>query len=161
MDLRTLGVVLLCSPHLCLAALVVLHNRRALINRLFGFSVVIIVGWILTIFLALSAEEPRQVLGLARLGFAFAGAIPFSLIWMFHAFSTDRFTARDPRVYVPAALCGLFVLLSFSPWIVSSSVEIDGRYIVVYGPLHRLFGLYFMGSFLYAISTLWRTIQTS
>jgi signal transduction histidine kinase len=161
MDLRTLGVLLLCTTHLCLGAVVVLHNRRALINKLFAFSVVVIVGWILTIFLALSAEEPGNVLGLARLGFAFAAAIPFSLIWMFHAFSTDRFTIRDPRVYVPAALCGLFVLLSFSPWIVSDSIEIEGRQTVVYGPLHKLFGAYFMGAFVYAISTLWRTIQRS
>ena len=38
MDLRTVGIVLLCATHLCLGALVVLHNRRALINKLFGFS---------------------------------------------------------------------------------------------------------------------------
>jgi len=161
MELRTVGIVLLCTTHLCLGALVVLHNRRALINKLFGFSVVVIVGWILTIFLALSAEQPRQLLWLARLGFAFAGAIPFSLIWMFYAFSTDRFRIKDPGVYIPAALCGLVVLLSFSPWIVASSTEIDGRYTVVYGPLHKLFGVYFMGAFAFAISTLWRTIRTS
>src|SRR6266508_6659260 len=161
MGLRTLGIVLLCTAHLCLGALVVLHNRRALINRLFAFSVVAIVGWILTIFLALSAEQPRQLLWLARLGFAFAGAIPLSLIWMFHAFSTDRFTVKDPGVYIPAALCGLFALLSFSPWIVISSAEIDGHYTVVYGPLHKLFGVYFIGAFSFAISTLWRTIRTS
>jgi PAS domain S-box-containing protein len=161
MDLRTLGVLLLCTTHLFLGTLVVLHNRRAPINRLFGLSVVTIVGWILTIFLALSADDPRQLLWLARLGFAFAGGIPFSLIWMFHAFSTDGVVAKDPRVYIPAALCGLFVLLSFSPWIVMGSTEINGHHSVVYGPLHRLFGVYFMGAFVFAVSTLWRTIRTS
>jgi len=80
---------------------------------------------------------------------------------MFHAFSTDRFTVKDPGVYIPAALCGLFALLSFSPWIVISSAEIDGHYTVVYGPLHKLFGVYFIGAFSFAISTLWRTIRTS
>src|SRR5574342_590926 len=141
MDLRTFGVLLLCTTHLCLGTLVVLHNRRALINKLFGLSVVTIVGWILTIFLALSADDPRQILWLARLGFAFASAIPFSLIWMFHAFSTDGVVAKDPRVHLPAALCGLFVVLSFSPWIVMGAADINGHQTVVYGPLHKLFGV--------------------
>ena len=161
MDLWTLGVILLCTTHLCLGTLVVLHNRRALINKLFGFSVVTIVGWILTIFLALSADDPRQILWLARFGFAFASCIPFSLIWMFHAFSTEGVVAKDPRVHIPAALCGLFVLLSLSPWIVVGSTEIDGDLTVVYGPLHRLFGIYFVGAFAFAVATLWRTIQRS
>ncbi|MBF8261871.1 MAG: hypothetical protein HW376_1400 [candidate division NC10 bacterium] len=147
MDLRTLGVLLLCTTHLCLGTLVVLHNRRALINKLFGLSVVTIVGWILTIFLALSADDPRQILWSARLGFAFASSIPFSLIWMFHAFSTEGVVAKDPRFYIPAALCGLFVLLSLSPWIVIGSAEINGHHTVVYGPLHRLFCVYLMGAF--------------
>ena len=80
---------------------------------------------------------------------------------MFHAFSTGGVVAKDPRVYIPAGLCGLFVLLSFSPWIVMGSTEIDGHHIVVYGPLHRLFGVYFMGAFVFAVSTLWMTIRTS
>ncbi|MGH7410924.1 MAG: ATP-binding protein [Candidatus Methylomirabilis sp.] len=161
MDLRTLGVLLLCTTHLCLGTLVVLHNRRALVNKLFGLSVVTIVGWILTIFFALSADEATHLLWLARWGFAFASAIPFSLIWMFQAFSKDRFSAKDPRVYIPAILCGLFVFLSFSPWIVVGSVEVFGRPTVVYGPAHRIFGVYFLGSFVFAIATLWKTIRTA
>ena len=142
MDLRTLGVLLLCTTHLCLGALVVLHNRRALINKLFGLLVVTIVGWILTIFLALSADDPRQILWLARFGFAFASGIPFSLIWMFHAFSTAPFAARDPEFYVPALLCGLSCCLSFSPLGSStgSARELKAQHFV-YGPLHKFFGL--------------------
>jgi len=161
MDLRTLGVLLLCATHFCLGMLVVLHNRRALVNKLFGLSVATIIGWILTIFFALSAEDPRHTLWLGRLGFAFASGIPFSLIWMFRAFSGDRMTTRDSRVYLPALLCGLFVFLSLSPWIVAGSVESAGHQNFVYGPIHKFFGVYFLGAFVFAIAMLWRTIRTS
>src|SRR6266849_5606950 len=161
MDLRTLGVLLLCATHFGLGMLVVFHNRRALVNKLFGLSVVTIIGWILTIFFALSAEDPRHTLWLGRLGFAFASGIPFSRIWMFRAFSGDRMTTRDSRVYLPALLCGLFVFLSLSPWIVAGSVESAGHQNFVYGPIHKFFGVYFLGAFVFAIATLWRTIRTS
>jgi PAS domain S-box-containing protein len=161
MDLPTLGILILCTTHLCLGALVVLHNRRALVNKLFGLVVVAIVGWILSIYFAIWADDPTHTLWLGRLGFAFAGGIPFSLICLFHAFSTDRFTGKDPTVHIPAILCGLFMLLSFSPWIVVGSVEVGGRATAVYGPAHKLFGVYFLGAFIFAIATLWRTIRTS
>jgi signal transduction histidine kinase len=161
MDLRTFGVLVLCATHLSLGTLVVLHNRRSLVNRLFGFLVFTIAGWILAIFFALSTDSAQYTLWLGRFGFAFASGIPFTLIWMFRAFSAAPFVARDPRVYVPAVLCAAFVLLSLSPWIVVGSIEVSGRQNFVYGPIHKFFGVYFLGSFVFAIATLWRTIQIS
>lgn len=162
MELPTLGILLLCTAHICLGTLVVLHNRRALVNRLFGFLVVTIVGWILTIFFALSTTDLQHRLWLSRAGFAFASSIPFALIWMFHAFSTDRLTFRDPRVSVPAALWGVFVMLSLSPWIVTNwSLDAGGQATIAYGLAHRVFGAYFLCAFVFAIAILWRTIRTS
>ena len=161
MDLRTFGVLVLCTTHLCLGTLVVLHNRRALVNKLFGLLVFTTVGWILTIFFALSTDSAQYTLWLGRVGFAFASGIPFTLICMFRAFSATPFAARDPRIYVPALLCAAFVLLSLSPWIVVGSLEASGRKNFVYGPIHKFFGVYFLGAFVFAIATLWRTIQIS
>ena len=39
-------------------------------------------GWILAISLALAASDPATTVGLGRIGFAFASAIPVTLIWM-------------------------------------------------------------------------------
>jgi signal transduction histidine kinase len=161
MDFRTFGVLVLCTTHLGLGTLVVLHNRRAFVNKLFGLLVLTTVGWILTIYFALSTESTQYTLWLGRFGFAFASGIPFTLIWMFRAFSADPSTARDPKIFVPALLCVAFVLLSLSPWIVVGSVEAAGSRNFVYGPIHKLFGVYFLGAFLFAIAMLWRTIQIS
>jgi len=161
MDLRTFGVLALCTTHLCLGTFVVLHNRRALVNKLFGLLVFTTVGWILAIFFALSTDSAQHTLWLGRIGFAFASGIPFTLIWMFRAFSAAPFAARDPRIYVPALLCAAFVFLSLSPWIVVGSLEASGRQNFVYGPIHKFFGAYFLGAFVFAIATLWRTLQIS
>jgi PAS domain S-box-containing protein len=161
MDLRTFGILALCATHLSLGAVVVLHNPRALVNKLFGVLVLTTTGWILSIFFALSTANAESTLWLGRFGFAFASGIPFALICMFRAFSTSPFAARDPRIYLPALFCGAFVLLSFSPWIVVGSLETSGSKNFVYGPIHKLFGVYFLGGFVFAVATLWKTIQIS
>ena len=161
MELRTLGVLLLCTTHVCLVALVLLHNKRALVNRLFAFSVLSAVGWILAIFSALSTQNPVYTLWLGRLGFGFAAAIPFGLLWMFHAFSDGHVRFSEPRVSIPGGLCLLFVLISLSPWVVTGSTETYGRQNFVYGQGHKLFGVYFLGIFAFAMITLSRTIRTS
>jgi len=69
MDQRTAGALLVCTAQIILAAVVVLNNPRALVNRLFGLSVLTIVGWISTITFALSANDLWVVVWLGRLGF--------------------------------------------------------------------------------------------
>ena len=161
MDLRTLGVLLLCTTQLGLAALVFLNNRRALVNRLFGLSVLTIVGWIFSISFSLSSTSVDQTVLLGRIGFAFAAGIPFSLLCMFRAFSDTAPSARDPQLFFPGLLCAAFVLLSLSPWIVAGAAYSQGRPHFVYGSAHRLFGVYFLSCFILAVHRLWKTIQSS
>ena len=45
-DLRLIGTATLCAVLLSLGLLVVARDPRALVNRLFAFSMVTIIGWI-------------------------------------------------------------------------------------------------------------------
>jgi signal transduction histidine kinase len=161
MELQELGSLVLSLSLLGLATLVLLHNRRALVNRLFGLSVLTIVGWILSVSIALSSHSPARMVFFARLGFAFAAGIPFTLLCLFNAFANE--TPRSRRIHIVAAgiLCAVFVLLSLSPLIVTSSAVENSRLRLSYGPAHRLFGAYFLACFVFALYTLWRTLQSS
>lgn len=159
---EALGVFLLCTTLISLAFFVIFHNRRGAVNQRFGLSVLAIAGWIISISSALTATASEQTIILGRLGFAFASAIPFSLLWMFNAFSPPHEETR-PRatVVVAAGFCILFITLSLSPWIVAGSKPGLPRASFVYGPAHRLFGVYFLLCFIFALYTLWRTTRSA
>jgi PAS domain S-box-containing protein len=161
MDQKTVGALLVCTAQIILAAVVVLNNPRALVNRLFGLSVLTIVGWISTITFALSANDRWTTIGLGRLGFAFASAIPFTLLCMFSAFSDERAHIHKRRLIGLGLLCTLFVGLSLSPWIVAGAKSADGHQNFIYGPAHRYFGLYFLVSFVFALYTLWVALRSA
>jgi len=161
MDQKTAGALLVCTAQIILAAVVVLNNRRALVNRLFGLSVLTIVGWISTITFALSANDRWAVVWLGRLGFAFASAIPFTLLCMFSAFSDERVRLHKRRIMTLGLFCILFVTLSLSPWIVAGARSVDGHQNFIYGPVHRFFGLYFLASFVFALYTLWAALRSA
>jgi PAS domain S-box-containing protein len=159
--LQTVGVLALGATLVALATFVYLHNRRTAENRRFALASLTIAGWIVSISFALASESFRTTVTLGRFGFAFASAIPFSLLWMFDAFSADNGRRPKLRIVVPAIFCGCFVLLSFSPWIVAGATMQPGRASFVYGPAHKLFGVYFLLCFLLALLTLWRTIRST
>jgi PAS domain S-box-containing protein len=161
MDQKTAGALLVCTAQIILAAVVVLNNPRALVNRLFGLSVLTIVGWISTITFALSANDRWTIIWLGRLGFAFASAIPFTLLCMFSAFSDERAHIHKRRLIGIGLFCMLFVALSLSPWIVAGARSVDGHQNFVYGPAHRFFGLYFLVSFVFALYTLWAALRSA
>jgi signal transduction histidine kinase len=158
--LQTAGVFVLCGTLIALALLVVLHNRRAAVNKRFGLSVLAIAGWIISISSALSAPTVSQTVVLGRLGFAFASAIPFTLLWLFEAFAEPG-RQSPKRTLIPGAFCLVFLILSLSPWIVAGAVTGSPRSNFLYGPAHRWFGIYFLLCFIYAIYTLWRTTRSA
>lgn len=161
MSLQTLGVLVLCGTLVSLAMFVFFHNRQAPENRRFALAALAIAGWIICISFSLLARTDNTVITLGRLGFAFASAIPFSLLWMFDAFSPDSGRRLKPRIVVPAVFCAAFVLLSLSPWIVAGANIQSERASFTYGPAHRAFGVYFLLCFLLALFTLWQTIRTA
>jgi PAS domain S-box-containing protein len=160
-SLQTLGVLALCATLVSLALFVLFHNRGAAENRRFALSAMTIAGWIVCISFSLQAQAPDTIVTLGRLGFAFASAIPFSLLWMFDAFSADSARKHKLKIILPAASCAVFVVLSLSPWIVTGARIQPGRASFIYGPAHRAFGIYFLLCFLLALFTLWRTIRSA
>lgn len=159
MALQLTGVLLLCLIQTGLAAFVFLRDPKRLVNRLFGLSMISITGWIGCITLSLSSFEPTRGLVLGRLAFAFAAAIPFSLLWMFEAFSQPYDKPSRVKVAVPGLFCAFFVFLSLSPWILAGWHATSPRPRFTYGPLHPLFGIYFIMCFAFALYTLWERIR--
>ena len=165
-SLETLGVFLLCLTLTALAFFVLFHNCRATVNRRFGLAVLVIAGWIISISSALFAKDPYQTIVLGRLGFAFASAIPFTLLWMFDAFAERDHRSigkarTEARILVPGAFCVLFIFLSLSPWIVAGAAPSPRKANFIYGPAHRFFGVYFLLSFVFALYVLWRTTRSA
>ena len=160
-SLESLGVYLLCAVLIGLALFVLSHNRYATVNKRFALSVLSIAGWIASISTALAAPTPEQTVVLGRLGFAFASTIPFTLLWMFHAFASPDPPTSHRRLLLPGLFCLAFVLLSLSPWIVTGARSGAPRANFLYGPAHSAFGVYFLLSFIFAIWTLWRTMRSA
>ena len=159
--MQTVGVLALGATLVILATFVYLHNRRAAENRRFALAALTIAGWIVCISFALSSESLQTTVILGRLGFAFASAIPFSLLWMFDAFSADAGRTLKPRIVIPALCCGCSIALSLSSLIVAGARMQPGRASFIYGPAHTLFGIYFLLCFLLALFTLWRTMRST
>jgi signal transduction histidine kinase len=153
LDLRLLGVLILCATHIALAAFVVFRDHRAELNQRFALCVVPLVGWIMSITFALSATSPAATIALGRLAFASAGLVPLCLLMLFHAFQRERTGSATLRVV--AGLAVLLALLSFSPWLVVGAERAVPRPNLLYGPLHPVFGLYFVLSFSWALRALY------
>lgn len=159
-DPQLVGGISVCVALILLAFFVIFHNQRAAINRRFGVMVLTSAGWMTAISVALAAKNPLHTIVLGRLGFAFASAIPFSLIWMVDALSDSRHNRRS-RLIFPGVLSLGFLLVSFSPLIVSGAIPGLPRANFTYGPAYRLFGAYFLLSFGFGLYTLRKTIQST
>jgi signal transduction histidine kinase len=161
MTLQGLGILALFVALLALALLVLINNPRAPVNRRFSFASLAIAGWIVSIYVALFSQDQTTTIWLGRLGFAFASLIPYTLLFMFHAFADASRDRRSLGSLLPGIFCAVFVTASLSPWIVAGSIATGPRVNFLYGPLHTAFGLYFIACFLLALFTLAKTISSS
>jgi PAS domain S-box-containing protein len=160
-DLQSLGTLTLCGVLLSLGLVVVARDPRAPVNRLFAFSMITIIGWIGSISLYLSTKDSDPNIFLGRLAFASASAIPFSLLWMFESLE-DVPAHRWRKTLLSAGLvCATFVVLSLTPLIVAGSAAGSSGRNFIYGPLHRLFGLYFLCCFGVALYRLSRQLRSA
>ena len=158
-DLRLLGTLTLCSVLLCLGLVVVARDPRALVNRRFALFMLTLIGWIGSISLYLSTRDFDPNILLGRIGFASASAIPFSLLWMFESLDDRPRRGVSRPVLWAGAACILFVGLSLSPLIVAGSAKSSSGRNFLYGPVHPLFGVYFLSSFAFAIYRLFRQLR--
>jgi PAS domain S-box-containing protein len=161
-DLQSVGTFILCAVLFSLGLVVVARDPRALVNRLFAFSMVTIIGWIGSISLYLSTRDSAPNIFLGRLAFASAAAIPFSLLWMFESLEDVASRRWNKAVFITGSACALFVALScLTPLIVAGSADgLTGRNFI-YGPLHRLFGVYFLCCFSLALYRLFTQLRSA
>jgi len=160
-DLQSLGTLTLCGVLLSLGLLVVARDPRAPVNRLFAFSMVTIIGWIGSISLYLSTRDSDPNIFLGRLAFASASAIPFSLLWMFESLEDVPVHRWRKTLLAAGLVCATFVVLSLTPLIVAGSAAGSSGRNFIYGPLHRLFGLYFLCCFGVALYRLSQQLRSA
>ena len=156
---RLLGVIVLSSALASLGLLVFLNNTRAQVNRRFALSVISIVGWIVSITIALSLEDLNTAVTFGRLAFAFAGSIPFTLLLVFHAFPVPQVVSVRRTLIIPSLLCAAFTVISFTPLIVVGAQRTARQTNFIYGPLHPFFSLYAATGLGFALYYLWRKLR--
>ncbi len=156
---RLLGVIVLSSALASLGLLVFLNNTRAQVNRRFALSVISIVGWIVSITIALSLEDLNTAVTFGRLAFAFAGSIPFTLLLVFHAFPVPQVVSVRRTLIIPSLLCAAFTVISFTPLIVVGAQRTAQKTNFIYGPLHPFFSLYAATGLGFALYYLWRKLR--
>ena len=157
-DAGLVGAISLCAGLILLAIFVIRCNQRAPANLRFGAMVLVSAAWMTTISVALAAQNPRYTVFLGRVGFAFASAIPFSLVWMVDAFSDSH---QRSRLILPGLFSVAFVLISLSSLVVADAIPDHPRANFVYGPAYRPFGIFFLLAFGFGLYTLRKTIQST
>lgn len=160
-DAKLVGATVLMLALVALASFVLFHSPKASLNRRFGIMALMTAGWIITISVALAATDPWHTVFLGRIGFAFASAIPFTLLWMASVLSGTQARAGRSWLLPAGILCFGFALASFSPWVVAGAVPAGSRANFIHGPLHPAFGLYFLLLFGYGLYTLWRASKSA
>jgi len=160
-DSHLIGTIVLSLAVIALGVFVLLHNPRVAVNQRFGVMALTTAGWIITISFAVAVKDPQHTVILGRIGFAFASGIPFSMVWMVDAVSGSRGHGRLLRVFLPGVLSVAFAVASLSPLIIVRATSAFPRPNIVYGPLHRFFGVYFVLCFASGLYTLWKTIRSA
>ncbi|NWF94062.1 MAG: GAF domain-containing protein [Syntrophaceae bacterium] len=113
-----------------------------LVNFLFSLLAWASAGWILSILLAYSFEDPSWKLFWGRMSFATATIIPAAFLCFSLLFPGDRGTLSSTKLLL-LVLPSLFVFgLSFTSQIVSSLGS--GPRMFIYGPFYRFFSVYFL-----------------
>jgi PAS domain S-box-containing protein len=158
---RLLGVIVLSSALASLGLLVFFNNTRAQVNRFFGLSVICIVGWIVSITVALSMEDLNKAVTFGRLAFAFAGGIPFTLLLVFHAFPVPQVIPDKRTLIIPGLLCAAFTVISLTPLVVAGAQRTGQKTNFLYGPLHPFFSVYAATSLGFALYFLWRKLRVA
>jgi len=154
LSLDLLGTALFCLLNFTIAGYVYSKNPASSVNRSFALFGVSASLWALGIGLSHNFQGLNPLA--ARFTFAAASFVPLSVLYLFVCF--PNVTAPHPTAMMKAgSLVGIFfVAISFSPLIVKEAYT-DGRILkVAYGPFYSLFGVYFLGFFLYSIVYLFK-----
>jgi PAS domain S-box-containing protein len=158
-DLRLVILLLTTCANLVLGVAVWRKNPRQRVNQSFALLSVTVAAWALVNgFVNAYAETPEGVIW-ARGAFVSAAAIPIAFLLFVSAFPTPQ--PAPPRTFSTILFIsgGVVAILSTTPLIARSTSSLDGVLRVTYGPLHPLFGIYFISSLTFALVFLYRKLK--
>jgi PAS domain S-box-containing protein len=141
-----------------LGAAVLVRNPRQPVNRWFAAFAASLAAWSVLVGLARVVESPALDLVRSRAVFAAASLVPLTFFRFAALFPNPG--GSQPWLAQTVSVIGLFVSgLAFSPWIVAATVVQAGPNRPVYGPLHPLFGAYFILCVLWSLGGLVRKLR--
>jgi PAS domain S-box-containing protein len=156
--LATLGLFVVALTELGLAAAVLARNPHRPVNRWFAGYATALAAWGAVNGVFLLIANPPVNLVLSRAAFAAAALIAVTFCRFAGVFPHARLSRG--RLEQAMTLIGLFICgLAFSPWIVAEVRLQPGAFQLVYGPLHRVFGLYFVVAYGWALIQLARKLR--
>ena len=161
MSLDQLLVVLLLTScaNLVLGILVWRKNPSQRVNKFFALLSLSVAAWVLSNGLVGSYAGSPAGMMWARATFVSAATMPISFFLFVSVFPTRR-PAPSQAVFRAFLICGAFVaILSTTPLIARSTSSLNGTLQVTYGPLHPLFGVYFISGLAYTIALLYRKLR--
>jgi PAS domain S-box-containing protein len=143
------GLFVVAGLEVALAILVLARNPRRPVNRWFAALAAVIAAWATGVALRRLVSDPATAILVLRTTFAAGTLTAVTFFHFVHVF--PRPSAVRSRFGQVLTVVGLFVSgLAFSPWIVAD-VSVGTRGLEpVYGPLHRLFGAFFVTSFVWS-----------
>ncbi len=149
LSLDLLGTLLFCLLNFTIAGYVYIKNPSATVNRSFAVFGASASLWALGIGLSHNFQSLNPLA--TRFTFAAASFVPISILYLFAHFP---YLIRPHPIAVMRAgglLGAFFAIIAFSP-LIAKEAYTDGHILtVVYGPFYSLFGIYFVGFFIYSI----------
>lgn len=131
------------------AGYVYIKNPSATVNRSFAVFGASASLWALGIGLSHNFQSLNPLA--TRFTFAAASFVPISVLYLFAHFP---YLIRPHPIAIMRAgglLGAFFAVIAFSP-LIAKEAYTDGKILtVVYGPFYSLFGIYFLGFFIYSI----------
>ncbi len=152
-------LILTTIANFTLGLVVWLRNASQRVNQYFGIFSIAVAVWALSNGLVgIYAESPWGIIW-ARIAFASASVIPLSLFAFVNVFPSSKITAPkfSNLVWLVTGLSAF--LLSLTSLIAQSTATVDGVLKVKYGPLHPLFGIYFISCLIHSLLLLARKLR--
>jgi signal transduction histidine kinase len=137
-------IIIAAIANFGLGAFVYLKGTRNPINRYFGFFSLSVAAWTLSNGLVSVYAGSDWGHVWARFAFASASLIPITFVWFAGVFPIDQPPAPRRLLQIATTASAASLIASFTPLIVRSTASVEGTLQVVYGPLHLLFGIYWI-----------------
>ena len=158
MNVQLTLIILAAIANLALGVAVLVRNSRGEVHRYFALFSLAVASWTLSNGLVSTFADADTGYVWARLAFVAAAVIPLAFLLF-----ASVFPVADPPPSRPVlrflVWTGILASLSSStPLMVRGTASVAGKLHILYGPLHRPYGLYFVLCFGYSLLLLTRKL---